>query len=154
MASCRGGWGVLIGNRLFHPKVIFLEDIHGHMVLGAGSANLEYAGAKRNQEVFIFRPCKPQRANASRSKRFSRHWQRQRASTSLKHLACAAALLAMTPIGDLCTALKNKLFAAATSRHPSRTIDGVVTVLFTQSSSLTRQNIHLCRQGFEVCHRA
>ena len=41
---------------LFHPKVIFLEDIHGHMVLGAGSANLSISGWGRNQEVFIFRP--------------------------------------------------------------------------------------------------
>jgi len=40
---------------LFHPKVIFLEDIHGNMVLGAGSANLSISGWGRNQEVFIFR---------------------------------------------------------------------------------------------------
>lgn len=41
---------------LFHPKVIFLEDTDGNMVLGAGSANLSISGWGRNQEVFIFRP--------------------------------------------------------------------------------------------------
>ena len=41
---------------LFHPKVIFLEDTNGNMVLGAGSANLSISGWGRNQEVFIFRP--------------------------------------------------------------------------------------------------
>ncbi|MEN4918551.1 phospholipase D-like domain-containing protein [Achromobacter spanius] len=40
---------------LFHPKVIFLEDEHGRMVLGTGSANLTVSGWGRNQEVFIFR---------------------------------------------------------------------------------------------------
>ena len=40
---------------LFHPKVIFLEDTSGRMVLGAGSANLSVSGWGRNQEVFIFR---------------------------------------------------------------------------------------------------
>ncbi|MFN4327630.1 MAG: hypothetical protein ACK4FF_02035 [Limnobacter sp.] len=39
---------------LFHPKVIFLEDEGGHMVLGAGSANLSVSGWGRNQEVFCF----------------------------------------------------------------------------------------------------
>lgn len=41
---------------LFHPKVIFLEDKQGNMVLGAGSANLTVSGWGRNQEVFAFRP--------------------------------------------------------------------------------------------------
>lgn len=41
---------------LFHPKVIFLEDVQGNMVLGAGSANLTVSGWGRNQEVFVFRP--------------------------------------------------------------------------------------------------
>lgn len=40
---------------LFHPKVIFLEDANGRMVLGAGSANLSVSGWGRNQEVFAFR---------------------------------------------------------------------------------------------------
>lgn len=40
---------------LFHPKVIFLEDTNGRMVLGAGSANLSVSGWGRNQEVFTFR---------------------------------------------------------------------------------------------------
>ncbi|APW48655.1 phospholipase D-like domain-containing protein [Rhodoferax antarcticus] len=40
---------------LFHPKVIFLEDESGRMVLGAGSANLSISGWGRNQEVFVFR---------------------------------------------------------------------------------------------------
>ena len=40
---------------LFHPKVIFLEDENGRMVLGAGSANLSVSGWGRNQEVFAFR---------------------------------------------------------------------------------------------------
>lgn len=39
---------------LFHPKVIFLEDERGRMVLGAGSANLSVSGWGRNQEVFSF----------------------------------------------------------------------------------------------------
>ncbi|MFZ5583355.1 MAG: hypothetical protein ACOZCK_11905 [Pseudomonadota bacterium] len=39
---------------LFHPKVIFLEDDLGRMVLGAGSANLSVSGWGRNQEVFCF----------------------------------------------------------------------------------------------------
>lgn len=39
---------------LFHPKVIFLEDEDGRMVLGAGSANLSVSGWGRNQEVFCF----------------------------------------------------------------------------------------------------
>lgn len=39
---------------LFHPKVIFLEDEGGRMVLGAGSANLSVSGWGRNQEVFCF----------------------------------------------------------------------------------------------------
>ena len=39
---------------LFHPKVIFLEDESGRMVLGAGSANLSVSGWGRNQEVFSF----------------------------------------------------------------------------------------------------
>jgi len=51
------GWlGSFDQESLFHPKVIFLEDIHGQMVLGAGSANLSISGWGRNQEVFIFRP--------------------------------------------------------------------------------------------------
>lgn len=40
---------------LFHPKVIFLQDTSGRMVLGTGSANLTISGWGRNQEVFIFR---------------------------------------------------------------------------------------------------
>jgi len=40
---------------LFHPKVIYLEDINGQVVLGAGSANLTISGWGRNQEVFTFR---------------------------------------------------------------------------------------------------
>lgn len=40
---------------LFHPKVIYLEDENGNMVLGAGSANLTVGGWGRNQEVFDFR---------------------------------------------------------------------------------------------------
>lgn len=39
---------------LFHPKVIFLEDLKGAMVLGVGSANLSVSGWGRNQEVFTF----------------------------------------------------------------------------------------------------
>ena len=40
---------------LFHPKVIFLEDTNGRMVLGAGSANLSVSGWGQNQEAFVFR---------------------------------------------------------------------------------------------------
>lgn len=40
---------------LFHPKVIYLEDVDGKAVLGAGSANLTISGWGRNQEVFAFR---------------------------------------------------------------------------------------------------
>ncbi len=51
------GWlGSFDQESLFHPKVIFLEDINGDMVLGSGSANLSISGWGRNQEVFIFRP--------------------------------------------------------------------------------------------------
>lgn len=48
--------GSFIHESKFHPKVIFLQDIHGNMVLGAGSANLTISGWGRNQEVFMFRP--------------------------------------------------------------------------------------------------
>ncbi|MEQ4530215.1 MAG: hypothetical protein ABN478_02785 [Mixta sp.] len=40
---------------LFHPKVIYLEDEQGRIVIGAGSANLTLNGWGRNQEVFDFR---------------------------------------------------------------------------------------------------
>lgn len=50
------GWlGQFDEESLFHPKVIFLEDTSGRMVLGAGSANLSVSGWGRNQEVFVFR---------------------------------------------------------------------------------------------------
>lgn len=39
---------------LFHPKVIYLEDVHGNRILGTGSANLTLSGWGRNQEVFSF----------------------------------------------------------------------------------------------------
>lgn len=39
---------------LFHPKVIYLEDLDGNRILGAGSANLTMSGWGRNQEVFSF----------------------------------------------------------------------------------------------------
>jgi len=39
---------------LFHPKVIYLEDVDGKKILGAGSANLTLDGWGRNQEVFSF----------------------------------------------------------------------------------------------------
>lgn len=42
-------------NSLFHPKVIYLEDVHGNMILGAGSANLTLSGWARNQEAVDFR---------------------------------------------------------------------------------------------------
>lgn len=42
-------------NSLFHPKVIYLEDVHGNMILGAGSANLTLSGWGRNQEAVDFR---------------------------------------------------------------------------------------------------
>jgi len=40
---------------LFHPKVIYIEDIDGKAILGAGSANLTMSGWGRNQEVFAFK---------------------------------------------------------------------------------------------------
>lgn len=40
---------------LFHPKVIYLEDIYGRRVIGAGSANLTLSGWGRNLEAFVFR---------------------------------------------------------------------------------------------------
>jgi hypothetical protein len=50
------GWLNNFGQEsLFHPKVIFLEDTRGHMVLGCGSANLSISGWGHNQEVFVFR---------------------------------------------------------------------------------------------------
>lgn len=39
---------------LFHPKVIYLEDVKGNRVLGTGSANLTLSGWARNQEAFLF----------------------------------------------------------------------------------------------------
>jgi hypothetical protein len=39
---------------LFHPKVIYLEDVNGKKIIGAGSANLTVGGWGRNQEVFRF----------------------------------------------------------------------------------------------------
>lgn len=49
-------------NSLFHPKVIFLQDVNGNAVLGAGSANLTLSGWSSNQEVFTFQKveCKHQ----------------------------------------------------------------------------------------------
>lgn len=50
------GWmGSFDQESLFHPKVIFLEDTSGRMVLGAGSANLSVSGWGHQQEVFVFR---------------------------------------------------------------------------------------------------
>lgn len=43
---------------LFHPKVIFLQDINGNAILGAGSANLTLSGWSSNQEVFTFQKVK------------------------------------------------------------------------------------------------
>lgn len=40
---------------LFHPKVIYLEDVNGRRVVGAGSANLTLSGWGRNLEAFVFR---------------------------------------------------------------------------------------------------
>lgn len=40
---------------LFHPKVIYLEDVDGRRVIGAGSANLTLSGWGRNLEAFVFR---------------------------------------------------------------------------------------------------
>jgi len=42
-------------NSLFHPKVIYLEDVSGNIILGAGSANLTLSGWGRNQEAMDFR---------------------------------------------------------------------------------------------------
>ncbi|WP_020655805.1 phospholipase D family protein [Massilia niastensis] len=39
---------------LFHPKVVYLEDVNGKRVIGAGSANLTVSGWGRNLEVFTF----------------------------------------------------------------------------------------------------
>ena len=39
---------------LFHPKVIYLADVHGNKILGTGSANLTLSGWGRNQDVFSF----------------------------------------------------------------------------------------------------
>ena len=49
-------------NSLFHPKVIFLQDVNGNAILGAGSANLTLSGWSSNQEVFTFQKveCKHQ----------------------------------------------------------------------------------------------
>lgn len=49
-------------NSLFHPKVIFLQDVNGNAILGAGSANLTLSGWSSNQEIFTFQKveCKHQ----------------------------------------------------------------------------------------------
>lgn len=49
-----GREGCFDNESLFHPKVIYLEDESGRMMLGAGSANLSVSGWGRNQEVFSF----------------------------------------------------------------------------------------------------
>ena len=41
-------------NSLFHPKIIYLEDIKGRRVIGAGSANLTVSGWGNNLEAFRF----------------------------------------------------------------------------------------------------
>lgn len=43
---------------LFHPKVIYLEDVDGRRMIGAGSANLTLSGWGRNLEAFTFREIK------------------------------------------------------------------------------------------------
>ncbi|ATG74863.1 hypothetical protein AN401_14185 [Zobellella denitrificans] len=48
-------------NSLFHPKVIYLEDVNGKMILGAGSANLTISGWGRNQEAMDFREVNSQK---------------------------------------------------------------------------------------------
>jgi hypothetical protein len=47
-------WAWLSKESLFHPKVVYLEDVNGKKILGAGSANLTIDGWGRNQEVFRF----------------------------------------------------------------------------------------------------
>lgn len=48
-------WGEWFSKEsLFHPKMIYLEDVHGKKILGTGSANLTLSGWGRNQEVFSF----------------------------------------------------------------------------------------------------
>ncbi|AVP97756.1 hypothetical protein C7S18_11350 [Ahniella affigens] len=48
-------WAQLFSpDSLFHPKVIYLEDVKGNRVLGTGSANLTLSGWARNQEAFLF----------------------------------------------------------------------------------------------------
>ncbi|WP_261858273.1 phospholipase D-like domain-containing protein [Photobacterium sanguinicancri] len=53
---------VLNNSTLFHPKVIYLQDEEGRVILGAGSANLTLSGWSTNQEVFTFQrvECKHQ----------------------------------------------------------------------------------------------
>lgn len=41
-------------NSLFHPKVIYLEDVNNKRIIGAGSANLTVSGWGRNLEAFTF----------------------------------------------------------------------------------------------------
>lgn len=55
--SPRASWNMdgVTDDTLFHPKVIYIEDKQGNMVLGAGSANLTVSGWGRNQEVFSFK---------------------------------------------------------------------------------------------------
>jgi hypothetical protein len=45
---------LLDNHSLFHPKVIFLQDMKGRAILGVGSANLTQSGWSTNQEVFSF----------------------------------------------------------------------------------------------------
>lgn len=55
--SPRASWNMegITDETLFHPKVIYIEDKQGNMVLGAGSVNLTVSGWGRNQEVFSFK---------------------------------------------------------------------------------------------------
>ncbi|HKI59799.1 MAG TPA: hypothetical protein VKA23_02085 [Mariprofundaceae bacterium] len=54
---------------LFHPKVIYLEDVNGKKILGTGSANLTIGGWGRNQEVFSFKDISTKEQYSS-AKRF------------------------------------------------------------------------------------
>lgn len=47
--------GLFNKESLFHPKVIYLEDNKGKVILGVGSANLTVSGWSTNQEVFVFK---------------------------------------------------------------------------------------------------
>lgn len=59
---------------LFHPKIIYLEDVNDRCVIGAGSANLTVSGWGRNLESFVFREIESMKNYREVRKFFAKLW--------------------------------------------------------------------------------